>query len=284
MAKKDKLIELLLTIAIAVSLIVSITALSLPTVMNLLNEHMIEQIENESLKMQKNQHAIEEQMQKRQEAARKKALLDPYSKESLHELNYDPITVEIYAKHLLGKLFLPSIKQALPIFDNASEQFLQRGSAWLASSGELTGGISNHSVVAGHSGLPRAKLFNDLLELKKGDLILYQIAEKYYAYRIFEIKKVTPENTTAVRRDHQKDLTTLVTCVPIGINTHRLLVTGERIAFTPSMMKAIKAIKQEKNKQNQLLLYGFGLLILIIILIIIRKCLKIMKAQTRGTN
>ncbi|SJZ66267.1 sortase A [Pilibacter termitis] len=264
MNNRYKITQFLLSFLMSVSLLVGVGALCLPRILDIANDYLTQTILEETTAQQKDKKMLEEQMKNRQESLKQKALSDPYSQESLHELEYDPITVPIYAKHLLGEIYLPAIRQVLPIFDNSSDQFLQRGAAWLANSSELTGGVGKHSVVAGHSGIPHAKLFNDVPNLKQEDLIVYKISGEYLAYKVTSLQKVTPENTRTVTRDNNKDLTTLVTCVPIGVNSHRLLVTGERVDFTPSMMKEIEQIKETKEKNNRLVLIALAILFVLL--------------------
>ncbi|SJZ39822.1 sortase A [Pilibacter termitis] len=266
-----KKLEFLLTLGFVLTLAGAVGIFSYPHVMNALNDRMVDEILTNKHVEEKTAEKLSEQMKQRQEVARQKALQDPYSAESLHELSYDPITIPIYAKHVIGEIYLPTIKHSLPIFDNSSEQFLQRGATWLATSSDLTGGVGKHSIVAGHSGIPHARLFNEVPKLKVGDLILYKIANEYYAYKIFEQKKVTPDQSQKVLLDKNRDLTTLVTCVPIGINSHRLLITGERVPFTPTMMKEIENIQQEKKKTDTriFLLLGSGCVLLIIVLFLV---------------
>ncbi len=256
--------DFLLTLGIIICVLVGVGALVYPMVRNSLNDAVVDQIMSAQVKQQKDAKAISDQMLKRQEVARNKSLEDPYSQESLNELTYDPITLPIYVKHMIGEIYLPTIKQYLPIFDNSSDQFLQVGASWLATSSPISGGSGNHSVVAGHSGIPSATLFNDVPQLKKGALIIYKVAGNYLPYKVVKIRKVTADDVTAIRHEGDKDQTTLVTCVPIGINSHRLLVTGERVPFTPSMLKAVKAIQETKKTQHLWLFIGLGLLILLI--------------------
>ncbi|SJZ66329.1 sortase A [Pilibacter termitis] len=253
--QKRRTREFLLTIGVVVSLLVGVGSLALPVLLHSINEIMAENIMEERNATQKNQQALEQQMDKRQEEARLEALEDPYSAESLKKLNVNERTLSMYVEHTIGEIYLPTIEQSLPIFDNECEEFLQAGAVWLAKSGKLTGGVNNHSVVAGHSGIPHAKLFNDVPNLKQEDLIVYKISGVYYAYKIFEIKEVSPSDLQAGEPKKDLDLTTLVTCVPIGVNTQRLLVTGKRVDFTPSMMREVEKIK-EKKKQHSLFLFA----------------------------
>ena len=259
---KKRVQDFLLTLGIVICVLVGVGALVYPMVRNSLNDVMVERIMSVQERQQKSAREISEQMAKRQEVARQKSLKDPYSQESLNELTYDPITLPIYAKHMIGEVYLPTIKQYLPIFDNSSEQFLQVGAAWLATSSPISGGTGNHSVIAGHSGIPSATLFNDVPQLKKGELIIYKISGNYLAYEVVNINKVTANDATAISHDADKDQTTLVTCVPIGINSHRLLVTGERVPFTPDMLKKVKAMQASKKTNHLWLWLGLGILVL----------------------
>lgn len=279
--KQGGLLDLFLTLGILLCLIVGVGALAYPLLRNTVNDKLVDQIIAKEADKQKTSQALAEQMKTRQEVARQKSLDDPYSQESLNELHYNPITLPIYLNHLLGDIYLPSIGQYLPIFDNSSEQFLQTGSAWLPLYSPLTGGLGQHSVVAGHSGIPSATLFNNVPKMKKGDLIIYKIAGDYLAYRVFQMTEVPATEREAIIYEADKDLTTLVTCVPIGINTHRLLVTGERIPFTPSMMAKIKGMKEKKSSLTLWLYLGLSLIGLIILIILIRSIRSYLKYKPK---
>lgn len=276
---KKKLQDFLLTLGIVICVLVGIGALVYPMVRNSLNDVMVDRIMSAQERQQKTAQAISEQMAKRQEVARQKSLKDPYSQESLNELTYDPITLPIYVKHMIGEIYLPTIKQYLPIFDNSSDQFLQVGSSWLATSSPISGGTGNHSVVAGHSGIPSATLFNDVPQLKKGALIIYKVAGNYLAYKVVKIRKVTADNATAISHEADKDQTTLVTCVPIGINSHRLLVTGERVPFTPNMLKAVKAVQTTKKTNHLWLWLALSILVLLLLVWLIFAVKKLRKQK-----
>ena len=281
---KKRVQDFLLTLGIVICVLVGVGALVYPMVRNSLNDVMVERIMSTQEKQQKSAREISEQMAKRQEMARQKSLKDPYSQESLNELTYDPITLPIYAKHMIGEVYLPTIKQYLPIFDNSSEQFLQVGAAWLATSSPISGGTGNHSVIAGHSGIPSATLFNDVPQLKKGELIIYKISGNYLAYEVVNINKVTANDATAISHDADKDQTTLVTCVPIGINSHRLLVTGERVPFTPDMLKKVKAMQASKKTNHLWLWLGLGILVLFLFIYLFFAVKKLRKRKKLETS
>ena len=276
---KKSIQDFLLTLGIVICVLVGVGALVYPMVRNSLNDVMVDRIMSAQERQQKTAQAISDQMAKRQEVARQKSLKDPYSQESLNELTYDPITLPIYVKHMIGEIYLPTIKQYLPIFDNSSDQFLQVGASWLATSSPISGGTGNHSVVAGHSGIPSATLFNDVPQLKKGALIIYKVAGNYLAYKVVKIRKVTADNATAISHEADKDQTTLVTCVPIGINSHRLLVTGERVPFTPNMLKAVKAVQTTKKTNHLWLWLALSLLVLLLLVWLIFAVKKLRKQK-----
>ena len=276
---KKSIQDFLLTLGIVICVLVGVGALVYPMVRNSLNDVMVDRIMSAQERQQKTAQAISDQMAKRQEVARQKSLKDPYSQESLNELTYDPITLPIYVKHMIGEIYLPTIKQYLPIFDNSSDQFLQVGASWLATSSPISGGTGNHSVVAGHSGIPSATLFNDVPQLKKGALIIYKVAGNYLAYKVVKIRKVTADNATAISHVADKDQTTLVTCVPIGINSHRLLVTGERVPFTPNMLKAVKAVQTTKKTNHLWLWLALSLLVLLLLVWLIFAVKKLRKQK-----
>ena len=91
------------------------------------------------------------------------------------------------------------------------------------------GGVGTHAVLAAHRGLPSAKLFSDLDDLVIGDIFLVTILDKTLVYQVSDINVVLPEEDQYLNVQEGKDIITLVTCTPYGVNTHRLLVTGTRV-------------------------------------------------------
>ena len=92
------------------------------------------------------------------------------------------------------------------------------------------GGESTHAVVSGHTGLPSAKLFTGLDKLKKGDTFAFHVLDQTYTYQVDQISVVLPKDLSKLNIESGMDYATLVTCTPYGVNTHRLLVRGHRIA------------------------------------------------------
>lgn len=130
---------------------------------------------------------------------------------------------------IMGYIEIPSIDVHLPIYHGTSEPVLQVAIGHIEGTALPVGGPGTHCVVSGHRGLPSAKLFTDLDELIVGDVFLLKILDETLTYEVDQILIVEPDEIDALQIEENKDLCTLVTCTPYGINTHRLLVRGHRI-------------------------------------------------------
>lgn len=130
---------------------------------------------------------------------------------------------------VMGYIELSSIGAKIPIYHGTSVDVLQVGVGHLEWSSLPTGGESTHCVLSGHRGLPSARLFTDLDQLREGDVFLLHILDETLTYEVDQILIVLPEDTDALVIEEGRDLCTLVTCTPYGVNSHRLLVRGHRI-------------------------------------------------------
>jgi sortase A len=137
------------------------------------------------------------------------------------------------AEGLMARLRIPSIGADLPIYHGTSEATLERGIGHLEGTALPVGGPSTHSVVTGHRGLATAELFSKLDQVVVGDTFSVEVFGEVLTYRVVETLVVEPEDTESLLIQPGQDLMTLVTCTPLGINTHRILVTGERVIPTP---------------------------------------------------
>lgn len=129
----------------------------------------------------------------------------------------------------MGYVEIPSISCTLPIYHGTDEAVLQVAVGHLEWSSLPVGGESTHCVLSGHRGLPSAKLFTNLDKLVVGDQFLLKVLDEVLTYEVDQILIVEPEETQALAIEQGKDLCTLVTCTPYGLNTHRLLVRGHRV-------------------------------------------------------
>ncbi len=129
----------------------------------------------------------------------------------------------------MARVRIPKLKIDIPIYHGTDEATLEKGIGHLYGSGLPVGGTGVHSVLTGHSGLPSSTLFTHLDELEKGDHFYIEVMGETLAYEVDQIVTVEPDSGEELRQVAGKDYVTLLTCTPIGINTHRLLVRGERI-------------------------------------------------------
>lgn len=130
---------------------------------------------------------------------------------------------------IMGYVDIPSIACKLPIYHGTDEGVLQIAVGHIEGSSLPVGGPSTHCVLSGHRGLPSAKLFTDIDKLTEGDLFRIQVLDETLTYEIKKILIVEPHQVDALKIEEGKDLCTLVTCTPYGINSHRMLVQGVRI-------------------------------------------------------
>lgn len=159
-----------------------------------------------------------------------------YNKE--HPLNWNVTASDIEAYNqelnfnqdgIMGYIEIPKIDVKLSIFHGTDEKVLQTSIGHLEGTSLPVGGLGTHSVLSGHRGLPSARLFSDLDKLREGDIFTIHVLNETFTYQVDQIRVVEPTDLSTLIVDPKKDLLTLVTCTPYGVNTHRLLVRGHRI-------------------------------------------------------
>lgn len=138
--------------------------------------------------------------------------------------------LNISGNGIMGYINIPSIKVNLPIYHGVDDSVLQIAIGHLEWSSLPTGGRGTHCVVSGHRGLPSARLFTDLDQLKVGDTFIMNILDQVLTYEVDQVLIVEPHEVNSLKIEEDMDLCTLVTCTPYGVNSHRLLVRGHRIA------------------------------------------------------
>ena len=131
---------------------------------------------------------------------------------------------------LMGYIVIPRVDIKLPIYHGIDESVLNVGAGHFPSSSLPIGGNNTHTLILGHRGLPTMKLFNDLDKVTTDDYFELHILDEVLYYRVYNTEIVLPDKVSNLRIENGKDLVTLITCTPYGINTHRLLVHGERIS------------------------------------------------------
>ncbi len=131
---------------------------------------------------------------------------------------------------IMGYIEIPKIEVTLPIYHGTSDSVLQVATGHIESSSLPVGGASTHCIISGHRGLPSAKLFTDLDQLSEGDYFQLRILNETLTYEVDQIRIVLPSEVSELGIIQGQDYCTLVTCTPYGINSHRMLVRGKRIA------------------------------------------------------
>lgn len=136
--------------------------------------------------------------------------------------------LDISGTGIMGYVEIPRINCSLPIYHGTDEDVLQVAVGHLEWTSLPVGGESTHSVISGHRGLPSAELLTHIDRLQNGDKFYIHVLGQVLEYRVDNIAVVEPNDTSLLRIAEGKDYMTLVTCTPYGINSHRLLVRGER--------------------------------------------------------
>ena len=154
--------------------------------------------------------------------------MNPYGLTPELELQYWDL-LDVTGKDIMGYIEIPAIHVSLPVYHGTDDTVLQMAIGHLDWTSLPTGGASTHCVFSGHRGLPSARLFTDLDDLILGDVIVMHIMDETLTYEVDQIKIVEPHESEDLLIQEGKDLLTLVTCTPYGVNSHRLLVRGHRI-------------------------------------------------------
>ena len=164
----------------------------------------------------------------------------------------------------MGYVHIPKINVLLPIYHGVSDEVLDKGVGHIKATALPVGGVGTHCVLTGHTGLTHAGMFNDLVKLEKEDEFFLEILDEKLVYKVVDIKVVLPDDVSSLHREEGKDKVTLVTCTPYSVNSHRLLVTGERIPFEESTQILSDEVKVWFPWWIVVLVVGILILILII--------------------
>lgn len=168
---------------------------------------------------------------------------------------------------LMGSIEIPKLKINLAIYHGLGSDVLEKGVGHVEGTSLPIGGEGTHAVLAGHRGLPSAKLFTDLDQMEMGDIFLIHVLDKTLAYEVDQIKTVLPEQTEDLALEQGKDYVTLITCTPYGVNTHRLLIRGTRTEYTQQESKATTVQKLAGIEPEKVMLGGLILFLILVFLI-----------------
>ncbi len=173
--------------------------------------------------------------------------------------------LDVSGTGIMGYISIPVIGVNLPIYHGTEESVLQIATGHLSGTSLPVGGPGTHAAVSGHRGLPSARLFTDLDQLKMGDIFTISVLNEVYTYQIEQIVTVVPEDTSQMNLFQDEDLCTLQTCTPYGVNSHRLLLRGRRVDNRDG---AIMAASEAVRVPNHIVIPAVGIPILFLLLVL----------------
>ncbi len=209
------------------------------------------------------------------------------------DAEYDPdayyeTLLNLMGNGVMGYVEIPKIGLTEPIYHYSTDVSLGIGIGHIHGSSLPTGGETTHTVLTGHRGLPNQKFFSDLDKMKKGDKFYIHILNRTLAYQVYDIKVIEPTDVDALMIENGKDLATLVTCEPYGVNTHRLLIMGKRVEFNEKHVDKEGLVTTEEHKvvidPAVWVFAGFMLFIIVIVIsAAIRKIISKSKSKKGGS-
>lgn len=161
-------------------------------------------------------------------------ILDPWlARVSEDNEDYQHYLEQLSGLHAMSQVSIPSIDSSLPVYHGTTEEVLQKGLGHLYGTSLPVGGEGTHSVITGHTGLTTSTMWDNLVDVKEGDAIYVNTFGEKMKYQVTSTEVVLPHETESLAQQTGKDLITLITCTPYGVNSHRLLVHAERVPLDP---------------------------------------------------
>lgn len=245
--KKSKLSGIIFNAVIFLIFLVGVALLVYPSLGNLIScvqqQQVVDEYQKQVAKMLKSDVAMQKQLAVDYNSSLERITLqDPFSEETKPtEAETEPTqtldeyyrALSINNENMMGYIKIPKISISIPIYHDATEVQLQKGIGHLRGTSLPIGGDSTHCVLSGHTGVPGNMLFTDLDKLEIGDKFYLHVLDEVLAYKVESINVIEPDDTSRIQIEPGKDYCTLLTCTPYGVNSHRLLVRGERAAYTP---------------------------------------------------
>ena len=167
-------------------------------------------------------------------------------------------TEQLTVGGVMAYVDIPQIGVYLPVQHGTGAETLEKSVGHVVGTSLPVGGSSAHAVLSAHSGMASSKLFSDIDQLEKGDVFYIHVLGEVLAYEVDSINTVLPTDTSLLQIETGKDLVTLVTCTPFGVNTHRLLVRGHRVPYVPEQKAEDAAEKPVPSSWTQHYLTGLA--------------------------
>lgn len=176
---------------------------------------------------------------------------ETYSQEAILAASEDyDAQLNLSGSGIMGYVKIPKIQVELPIYHGTGSDSLERGTGHLLGSSLPVGGESVHTIITGHSGMASQKMFTDLEQLEVGDVFYLHVLDAVLAYQVYFKEPVLPHDSSRLGIQQGKDLCTLITCYPTGVNTHRLLVQGERIPYEQAQEVQAVTVSEETEVES----------------------------------
>lgn len=189
-------------------------------------------------------------------------ILDPWlARVSEDNQDYQRYLEQLSGLQAMSQVSIPSIDSSLPVYHGTTEEVLQKGLGHLYGTSLPVGGEGTHSVITGHTGLTTSTMWDNLVDVKEGDAIYVNTFGEKMKYQVTSTEVVLPHETESLAQQPDKDLITLITCTPYGVNSHRLLVHAERVPLDPEDETAF-------DKKNGILQWWMWALLIIAMLTI----------------
>ena len=169
--------------------------------------------------------------------------------ETPHQAGYYDM-LNLTGTGIMGYVEIPKINVNLPIFHTVEESVLSRGAGHMPQTSLPIGGTNTHAAISAHTGLASAPMFTELVQLKVGDVFYITTLGEKMAYEVEEILIVEPDDVSHIQIQPGRDLVTLITCTPYGINSHRLLVRGHRIELTEELVQEQQTLSQQTEEPS----------------------------------
>lgn len=269
------------TVIVAVIFLCGLSLFLYPTVSNLYNQHLNNKLIGEY------KEAFSSTTPEEFNEAMKNAVAfneNRGNEEKLKELGLTYESVLNAADNgVMGYIEIPKISVSLIIYHTIEENVLQKGIGHVPETHLPVGGKNTHCVLAGHTGLPSAKLLTNIDHLKVGDRFYIHVLNEVLEYKIDDVSVVEPDEVSRLNVISGKDCVTLVTCTPYGVNSHRLLVRGVRVDGSDLSAKEDGIVNELLNIDMKYLI-TFSLIGLFIIFIAVKKLRDIRKKKTATTN
>lgn len=290
--------KFLLVISICL-FISSISFLLFPYVNNLLyqhsNESTIKQYDNNISSLSKNEKDKYLEEAKLYNESLTNSITDKDLVNLIESVNPEYENILNFNNGQICSIEIPKINVALPVYHGTSEDVLEYGASHSANTSFPIGGVNTHAVISAHTAYPAKIFFDNLTELTIGDKFYINILDEQLTYKVCDINIVEPDDTSLLQIEYQKDLITLVTCYPYAVNSHRLLVRGERTSNNNPTIPTESSTAYTNTDNNGinteliqvivLCIYSVGLVPVIILLIIfIIKNIKNGDKNEKNTN